>query len=305
MKAIAHIKRASSFALTLLIVSIMTFGAFTVVKGDSALMEMGTQSTEEKAAVRRAALGTDKSLASQYASWINGLLHGDMGVSFRYKQSVTSLIMQALPVTLAIGTLSLFLALFLGIPLGALSAMCRPPARAVIGTATVVCLSIPEFFLSVIVICVFSLTLHLFVPGERGASSVFFPALVIAMPLSALLTKFVSAAVTAERGRLYVRTARCMGEREIAILVRHIMPNALVALLPLASMMAASVFTGSVITEEVFGISGIGRLLVGAVLYRDLPLCRALVLCIAFFTASLNFAVDEAAGAMDKRVSLA
>lgn len=296
--------KAAALALTLLIVSVMTFCAFSAVKGEGALMTLGTQGTAERVQERRKELGTDKSLAAQYALWIAGLLHGDMGVSFRYKQSVSTLILHALPATLCVGGLSFLLAIAAGIPLGAITAYTKGAAGEALRSAVLLGLSIPEFFLSVIVICAFSLALHLFVPGAAGGASVFFAALVIATPQAAILSKFVCSAITAERAQLYVRTVRGRGASDFYTLFRHILPNALVSLLPLAAMMAANIFTGSVIVEQVFGIAGVGRLLVGAVLFRDLPLCRALVLCIACVTAVLNFAVDAMAKAADTRIRL-
>lgn len=298
------LKRTSALVITLAAVSVMTFGAFSYVKGDSALIALGTQATAQTAAARRAQLGIDKSLGRQYAKWLIGLFHGDMGFSTRYKKSVCTLFLQSLPITLKIGILSFAIACVAGITLGAAVAYVKGAVGAAVEALIILCLSIPDFFLSVIVICVFSLILHLFVPGGEGAASVLFPSLVIATAQSAILAKFASSAIKKECSSLYVRTVRLRGATGARVFLLHILPNALISLLPLVSMIAANVFTGQVIVEEVFGIAGLGRLLVSAVLYRDVPLCRALVLFIAYTTCILNFAVDMIVRALDKRVAI-
>lgn len=296
LKTLQHL---AALLATLAAVSIMTFCAFLFVKGDSALVSLGTQATSEAAAARRKELGTNISPVKEYGAWVIRQLHGDMGYSLRYKTKVNALILQALPVTIKIGALSFAITIAAGLLLGAALSYAKGAARVAIDIPVTISLAIPQFFLSVIVISVFSLVLHLFVPGE-GAG--LFPSLVISCPQSAILCKFTSSAITAQRARLYCRTARCYGSGEARIFFCHIMPNAASSILPLASMIAANVFTGSVVVEQVFGIPGLGRLLVSAVLYRDVPLCRALVLCIAAVTCLLNFACDLAVRSLDARI---
>ena len=126
--------------------------------------------------------------------------------------------------------------------------------------------------------------------------------LTIAIPETAILVKYVRTAVLNEKNQGYVRTARSKGNSETAVLFRHILKNAIVAVFPLLGMIAGSVFSGSIIVEQIFGISGIGRLLISAVSSRDFPLTQALVLYVATIVVVINFLVDIAVQLLDPRI---
>jgi len=300
------IKKVLVLFLTLFIISVLTFASFHIIPGDSALLILGTEATEEQLSELRHEMGIDKSLKEQYVSWISGILRGDMGTSLKYKKSVKSLVASRLGVTIALGTMSIFVIIVFGIGLGIYSA--KKNDRPILNFLTMLGTSIPNFYLSVIVIWFFGLTLHLFVPGKaisaKNPAGLLFPVITIAIPETAILVKYVRTAVLNEKNQGYVRTARSKGNSETAILFRHILKNAIVAVFPLLGMIAGSVFSGSIIVEQIFGISGIGRLLISSVSSRDFPLTQALVLYVGSIVVIINFLVDIAVQLLDPRIRL-
>ncbi len=300
------IKKVLVLFLTLFIISVLTFASFHIIPGDSALLILGTEATEEQLSDLRHEMGIDKSLKEQYVSWISGIFRGDMGTSLKYKKSVKSLVASRLGVTIALGTMSIFVIIIFGIGLGIYSA--KKNDRPILNFLTMLGTSIPNFYLSVIVIWFFGLTLHLFVPGKaisaENPASLLFPVITIAIPETAILVKYVRTAVLNEKNQGYVRTARSKGNSETAILFRHILKNAIVAVFPLLGMIAGSVFSGSIIVEQIFGISGIGRLLISSVSSRDFPLTQALVLYVGSIVVIINFLVDIAVQLLDPRIRL-
>ena len=300
------IKKVLVLFLTLFIISVLTFASFHIIPGDSALLILGTEATEEQLSDLRHEMGIDKSLKEQYVSWVSGILKGDMGTSLKYKKSVKSLVASRLGVTIALGTMSIFVIIIFGIGLGIYSA--KKNDRPILNFLTMLGTSIPNFYLSVIVIWFFGLTLHLFVPGKaisaENPAGLLFPVITIAIPETAILVKYVRTAVLNEKNQGYVRTARSKGNSETAILFRHILKNAIVAVFPLLGMIAGSVFSGSIIVEQIFGISGIGRLLISSVSSRDFPLTQALVLYVGSIVVIINFLVDIAVQLLDPRIRL-
>ena len=294
------IKKIVVLLFTLFIISILTFAAFHIIPGDSALLILGTEATEEQLADLRHEMGIDKSLRAQYYDWVAGIFRGDFGESIRYKKSVASLVRSRLGVTLTLGALSLLVIVVSGIALGIYSA--KKNNRPILNFITMLGVSVPNFYLSVIVIWIFGLTLHIFTPGKD--SSLFFPVITIAIPETAILTKYVRTAVLSEKTQGYVRTAYSKGASDNRVLFLHILKNAIVAVFPLLGMIAGSVFSGSIIVEQIFGISGIGRLLISSVSSRDFPLTQALVLYIATIVVVINFLVDIAVQILDPRIRL-
>ena len=311
LKMRSFFKKLLVLFITLFLVSAVTFCAFRIIPGDPALLMLGTEASDEQLMRLREDLGLDKSLGAQYTQWISGIFRGDFGQSIRYKKSVASLIKPRALVTLSLGGLSLLAISAAGIFLGIFSA--KKDERPVLNFLTTLALSVPNFYLSVIIIWIFGLTLHLFVPGQfvpfsenpiAFFKSLFFPVLTIALPESAILAKYVRAAVLGEKRLGYVRTARSKGAKENAVFFNHILKNAIVAVFPLLGMIAGSVFSGSIIVEQIFGIPGIGRLLISAVSSRDFPLTQALVLYIAVIVVTINFAVDVIVQFIDPRIRL-
>ena len=308
------IRKLAILLLTLFLVSLAVFLAFHVIPGDSAMLILGTEASEESLAALRHQMGTDRSLFAQYVSWLAGIFRGDFGVSLKYSRSVADLLRSRILLTSLLGLMSFILVFVLGIPLGLLSGRARNPvARAAAGAFSVIGISLPGFFLSLLLIWVFGLWLRLFTPGsyvspDEDAGAFFrfmiFPALAVALPQVAVLSKYLAAAVREESSAAYVKAARSRGCSSFRVLTRHIFKNAVVAVVPLLGMIAGSIFSGSIIVEQVFGISGVGRLLISAVSYRDFPLAQTIVLYIAALVVIVNFFVDLVVQWLDPRIRL-
>ncbi len=309
------VKKILMMLLTLVVISLLTFAAFHIIPGDPAQLILGTNASEEKLEALRAQLGTNLPLWQQYVNWMKGFLHGDPGTSIRYSMPVKELMQGHLSVTVVLGVMAIAAALAAGLPLGVFMAGRKHPAsQTAVTLADILGLSFPGFFLSVLLMWIFGLTLHLFTPGayvsyEKDPAGFFrymiFPALAVAIPQAAILARYVQTAVQEELKQDYVRTARGKGARPGRIVCIHVLRNAVVSILPLLGMMVANVFSGSIIVEQVFSVPGMGKLLISSVTGRDFPLTQALVMYIAVVIVAVNFVVDLLVQAVDPRIRLA
>lgn len=296
------------------LISVLTFCAFHVIPGDPAQLILGTTASPEKLDALRMQLGTNLPLGEQYRNWITGFIRGDFGTSIRYSMPVKSLIEGHVTVTLILGLMVILLTLLVSIPLGIFTAKKRGTwVEQILGFFNVIGLSIPGFFLSILLMWVFGLVLHLFTPGAYVSYTdsisgflqyMIFPAIAISIPEIATLTRYVQTAVLEEMDKDYVRTARGKGAGMERILYRHILRNAIVAVIPLIGMIVGSIFSGSIIVEQVFAVPGIGRLLISSVTGRDFPLTQTLVMYIALIIVLTNFAVDLLIQVIDPRIRL-
>ena len=308
------IRKIFILLVTMVLISLLTFGAFHIIPGDPAQLILGTSASAEKLEALRTQLGTNLPLWQQYVNWIKGFVHGDFGTSIRYSMPVKDLMAGHLQVTLLLGLMAIGMTLVVSIPLGIFMAGKRKPAVQVGLTGlNILGLSFPEFFLSILLMWIFCLVLHLFTPGayvsyEKDVAGflqyMFFPALAVAIPQTAILTRYVQTAVQEELKNDYVRTARGKGARRGRIFYGHILRNAIVGILPLIGMMIANVFSGSIIVEQVFSVPGIGRLLISSVSGRDFPLTQTLVMYIAAIIVVTNFIVDLLVQVVDPRIRL-
>lgn len=304
--------KLAALVFTMFLVSVLTFAAFNLIPGDPAQLILGTEATPQSLAALHHQLGLDKSLPERYAAWAGGLLHGDMGTSIRFSQPVSALIADRLPVTAALAGLSLLLIVLLSVPAGILSAkLYRTFPGRLFDTVNLVNLSLPGFFLGVLFIWLFGIVLHCFTPGnyvdwreDFGGflQYLIFPAAAIALPNIAAAAKFLRTSILAETERDYVRTARGKGLGVNVILKRHILKNAAIPAITLFGMILAEVFSGSIITEQVFSLPGIGRLMISSVSSRDFPLLESLVVYISFLVVAANFLADVLMRAADPRL---
>lgn len=309
------VKKFFIMLLTLFCISLAVFFAFHVIPGDPAMLILGTEASEKSLEQLREQLGTNKSLWEQYTSWVgNALLHHDFGYSLKYNKSVAELLRGRIAVTALLGALALCLVLVFGVVLGMVYGKSKNRlVQSLSGLLSVLGISTPGFFLSLIVIWVFGLTLKVFTPGRYERLSVnpasffrfmIFPAFTIAVPQIAVLAKYLAAAIRQESASGYVRTAKSRGNSEWRLLFRHIFKNAVVSVVPLLGMIVGSIFSGSIIVEQVFGIPGVGRLLISAVTFRDFPLAEAIIMYIAAVVVLVNFVVDIIVQALDPRIRL-
>lgn len=310
-----YIRKVGILLLTLFVISVVTFWIFHIVPGDPAAMMLGTSASEQQLEDLRKELGLDRPMHEQYADWVKGAVHGDFGTSIMYKKPVSKLLKGKLSVTLTLGAMSLALVILIGIPLGVFTAGRKHViSEQILNFLNMLGISVPGFFLSILLIWVFGLILHWFTPGrfvsfERNPAAfirfMLFPAIAIAIPQTCVLSKYIRTAVVDEVRADYVRTARSKGSTKNRILYVHVLKNAIVSVVPLIGMIVSGIFSGSIVIEQVFGVPGIGRLLIASVTSRDYPMVQTLVMYIAVLILIVNFIVDILIQILDPRIRIA
>ena len=262
------LKRIGLALITVILVSILSFLMFSILPGDPVTYILGTEASPEQIAALREELGLNKSIPVRYITWLGSFLSGKNLYSIRfYGSSVSDMINERLVVSAAIALLSLFFILIISIPASlAGSGRAGSIIDRILNPMTAFGISIPGFFLALILIWIFGISLRLFVVGIYidyrenffgFITSLFFPALAVAIPNAAVLTKFLRSAILREQESYYVRTALIKGAGHLRVLYRHVLRNALVTSVTVFGMIIAEVFSGSIIIEQVFNIPGI------------------------------------------------
>lgn len=307
-------KKIISLIITLLLVSFLAFLTFQLISGDPVTQMLGTEYTEEMAAHLRAQLGLDDPFPIRYFRWLGGFITGDFGTSYSYNVPVSSLLSDKLPVTGLLSAFSFVLLVSISIPLGIWLAAHEDSIPDKIFTAlNQIAMSIPPFFLGIMMTLVFGLMLHLFVPGNYisyqenfGASLAYllFPAIAIAIPKIAMTVKLFKSSLHAEYRRDYVRTALSRGSTRRRILYSHVLRNAIIPVVTFLALTIPEIVAGSIIIEQVFTVPGLGRLLVSSILNRDYPVVCAIVMLIAALVILMNFLADILYRIIDPRIRI-
>ncbi|MCL2320398.1 MAG: ABC transporter permease [Treponema sp.] len=309
-------RRLGVGVLTLFLVSVLSFGAFRLIPGDAALLSLGVEATPDQIESARALMGLDKSFPEQYLSWLYNFFSGNLGNSARFMgASISGIILERLPVTVSLAGLSFFFVLLISVPVSLVSVKKEnSPADRIVTTLTALNISLPGFFLGILFIWIFGIIVRFFVPGAfvscRENPAAFwgylvFPALAIAMPNAALVVKFLRSSIFREFRSDYVRTARSKGGNLRRILRRHVLKNACLPAITLLGMIAGEILSGSIVIEQVFGIPGIGRLLIASITARDFPMIETLVVYMALAVILANTLADIAIQIIDPRIRLA
>jgi peptide/nickel transport system permease protein len=287
---------------TLILVSMMIFGLQKMLPGDPVLALAGEDQNPQVIATLRAKYHLDQPVPVQYALWVRDVAHGNLGASLRTDVPVTSLIAQKLPVTLQLAVMSMILAIGIGMPLGILSAANK--GRALDYGANVLALtgmSIPNFWLGIILIFVVSVKWHL-LPSSGYVSptedfwlsikTMLMPAFVLGAALGAQLMRHTRSAMLTVLRTDYVRTARAKGLLRGAVVVKHAFRNALIPIVTVLALLFGELLAGAVLTEQVFTIPGFGKLIVDAVFNRDYAVVQGVVLVTAVGFIVVNLFAD-------------
>ena len=307
-------KKIATMLLTMVIVSFLTFVAFSLLSGDAATRLLGTEATPERLEALRVELGLNDPLLVRYGRWLWDALRGDLGTSYRYGQSVSSLIAQRLGPTLTLTALAFALIVAVSIPLGVLSAKYAggwlDRALTVINQAV---MAVPPFFTGILISWLFSITLRWFVHGQfpdLGADPtgafryLFFAAAAIAIPRIAMTVRMLRSTIQGEMRRDYVRTAISRGNDRGAVLRRHVLRNALVPVVTFLAQTMAEIVAAGIVVEQVFAIPGLGRLLVASISNRDYPVVQAIVVILAFWVVLAGTVADIVNQRIDPRLRL-
>ncbi|ANG84420.1 ABC transporter permease [Microbacterium aurantiacum] len=304
--------RLLSSAIVLLGVMIVVFALIQLVPGDPVRLALGTRYTPEAYEALRAASGLDRPLWEQFFGYLGSAFTGDLGVSFRNGQPVTVTLLDRLPATISLALVGLVIAIILSVPAGIYSALREGRLSDVIVRLTSQFgVSIPDFWLGMLLISLFSVTLGLLPAsgyvafGEDpagGLRQVLLPGLTVGLVAGAIMTRYIRAAVIDVASSGYVRTAVSKGLPRHIVTFRHIVRGALVPVLTIAGIQLATILGGVVVVEVVFAWPGLGRLVYEAVAARDYPLIQGAVLLVAVMFIIVNLIVDVLYAIADPRI---
>ena len=303
-----YVNRALQILLVLFRISFFTFSLTYLSPGDPAeimLTECGNLPTPELLEQTRAELGLDRPFAEQYCRWAGHVLQGEMGKSYSLRVPVVDKIKTAFFPTLKLSLLSLTFMIVISIPLGVLAAVKKDKwqdyfVRAISFTG----LSIPSFWLGLIFLSIFGVMLRWVTVsgGKADFKSMILPAFTLGFAMSAKYIRQVRHTVIEELNKDYVVGARMRGIKESTILVKHVLPNALIPLITLLGLSLGSLLGGTAVIEIIYNYPGMGNMAIKAISFRDYPLVQAYVLLIALIYLVVNLIVDISYKYLDKRV---
>ncbi|WP_172122202.1 ABC transporter permease [Devosia sp. 919] len=295
-------KRLLEIIPTLLILSVIIFLLQRLLPGDPAIALAGEEAGAELIEQIRQQYGLDQPLPLQYLDWIGGVLHGDLGQSMRMSRPVIDLIASRLPVTLQLAVMAMILALVVGLVAGVIAAVKKRSAwdygANVFALAGI---SVPNFWLGIMMILVFSVTLNWlpasgyvspFANPGRSFLSLLMPSIVLGSAIAGVIMRHTRSAMLQALQSDYVRTARAKGLDERTVVIRHAMRNALTPIITLGALEFGSLLGGAVLTEQIFNIPGFGKLIVDAVYNRDYAVVQGVVLVTALVYVILSLLAD-------------
>jgi len=308
------VQRLGILGVTLISASLLIFILTTLLPGDVATYMLGVHATPEALASLRESYGLDRSIPRQYAEWLYGMLHGDLGVSYTYRTPVVDLLVERAGVSAPLAALALAGSMVIALLLALIGARFRHRwIDRSIGFATQLGVAIPGFWLGILLISWLAIGQGLFPAGgfpgwASGAvpalAALTLPALSLAIPQGCLLARILRTALDTALDSDYVRTARAKGVGVGRILIRHALPNSLLPTLTVLGMQFAFLLSGAIVVETVFGLPGLGRLLFQATNQRDLIVVRSLTVVIVAAIVVINFIVEVLYRAADPRLRL-
>ena len=297
----------------LFFVSLVVFSFVHVLPGDPAVLFLGEEATPETLAKFRTRLGFDRPLVTQYVEWLGRALRGDLGRSLRTNQPVTEAILQRLPVTLELLGAALAVSLAIAIPAGIVSAVKRNSGVDLVSIVfALIGFSLPNFWLGLILIYVFALLLRWLPPSgfaplpalADNARSLILPALTLGTALAALITRQLRSGMLEVLRQDYVRTAQAKGLGQGVVVAKHALKNALIAVVTVIGLQIGGLLGNTIITESLFALPGVGRLMIDAVFSRDFFIVQGVVLFLAVGYVLSNLIVDVLYSYLDPRIRL-
>ena len=319
------VRRLFALAPVLLGVSTIVFAFLHLTPGDPAQLMLGDSATRESVALLRSELGLDRPLHVQYGVFLGNLVQGDLGRSITQRRPVIELIGIRLPATAELATVAILIALAIGISIGVLAALNQNTVIDYLASVlSVLGMSVPVFYLGLLLILGFGLNLGWFPVSGRGEPlwpslldlltgrpaafldalrHIFLPALTLGLTFSALIARMTRATMLEVLQQDYVRTARAKGLGTRLVVFKHAFRNASIPLITVIGLQFSALLGGSILTETVFAWPGLGRLAVSAIFARDFPLVQGTVLTVAVVFVVINLLIDVTYGLIDPRVT--
>lgn len=296
----------------LLGLSLLAFGLIRIIPGDAVMAQLAESGNVSDLAAARAQLGLDRPFLVQYVTWLAGVLRGDLGVSFWSKRPVMEDLLAALPVSVELAVLAMLLSMLLALPLGAIAAARQ--GRAVDVAARLVSfggLSVPHFWIATLVLLYGSIWFRwvpplgyipLRVSAAQNLEQFVIPAAILGVHLSARSLRLVRSSLLETLQEDYIRTAWAKGLRGTRVLWGHAMRNSLIPILTILGGQFTYLLSGSVIIEDIFSLSGIGRYVVESITHRDYPAVQGAILFTGVVVVAVNLVVDLAYAWIDPRI---
>jgi len=297
-------RRLLLFVPTILVAVTLVFVIFRLVPGDPAQLIAGESAPESVVEQIRRDMGLDQPLPVQYLTYLNGLAHGDFGTSKVYQQGAMDQILSRLPATLLLATSAMLIATVVGITAGVISAI-RPYSWLdnLSMVAAVGGISLPSFWLGLMLIILFSVTIDLFpVAGFNSPSAIVLPAVTLAAHQMAVIARMTRSGMLGVMSQDFIRTARAKGLTERVVTMRHALRNALIPTLTIAGLQLGYLLGGSLVVETVFAWPGLGRLMIDSIQLRDYTMIQAVVIVFAVLALAVNLLVDLLYALLDPRV---
>jgi peptide/nickel transport system permease protein len=301
---------------TLPVILILSIGVFLMLHltpGDPVQIMLGQDADPQAIAALRAELGLDQPLPVQYVRWASNALHGDLGRSIRTNQPVTDAIVSRLPVTIELSLVALLISLVIGLPAGMLAAIRRnsPVDLASTGVA-LIGVSLPSFFLGILLILVFALWLRWVPPSgytplvqdpAMNLKQMVMPAVALGAALAGIVARLMRSSLLEVLGTDYMRTARAKGLSDQASVIGHGVRNALLPVVTVVGLQVGALLGGAILIETIFALPGIGRLAVDSIFARDFPVVQGVVLFLALVRVLSNLVADLLYGRLDPRIA--
>ena len=306
------LKRIATFAATLAATSVVVFLVLEILPGDAAQMMMGPDAAPDAVRALAHKLGLDRPPLERYLDWVSGMLRGELGLSYSYGSPVAELIVERLQVTVPLAVMAMLLATVLAISAGVYAAS-RHNRLGDVGLMGLsqLGIAVPNFWFAILLILLFSVHLRWFSAGgfpgwDEGIWPAFkallLPALSLAVVQAAILSRITRSSVLEVLREDFVRTARAKGLSKRAAMWRHVLRNAMIPVLTIMGLQFAELLAGTIVVENVFYLSGLGRLIFQSISNRDLIVVRNCVMFLAAMVVVVNFVVDLLYAAIDPRI---
>ncbi len=304
--------RLLSLILSLWVASVVIFAVVEVVPGDPAAYMLGINARPDTLEALRVELGLNASVQERYLSWVAGMVRGDFGISYTYRTPVSDMISDRVWVSLPLALYALTLSVLIAFPAGVFAASRRGRLGdlGVMGS-TQLGVAVPNFWFAMILVMIFAIKLRWFPAGGfagwdagllAGLKSLTLPAIALALPQAAILTRVMRSSLLDMLGEDFIRTARAKGLSRRQALWRHALRNALIPVLTIIGLQFSFLLAGGIVIEQVFFLPGLGRMIFQAISARDLIVVESVVMLLVFLVIVVNFVVDLAYGAVDPRL---
>lgn len=307
------LKRLGQMLITLLIVSLLIFIMIRAIPGDPARVMLGDSASEEKVDALRIELGLDEPVLTQYVRWMQKALTGDLGTSIIYRRPVADIIGDRIECTLLLGSMATILVIVLSVPLGIITAVkANKWQDQVFSSIAQFLAAVPTSWLGLVLMLLFAIIIPIL--PTSGFPSVFksgelsnlkylvLPSIALALPNTALIIRMIRSSMLDVTTEDYVRTARAKGLSNTAVYLKHVFRDSLISVVSSFGVIFAALISGSVVTESVFALPGLGRLLTESILLRDYPTVQGVTLLLSVIFMVVNLIVDISYAKIDPRI---